>query len=129
MSLALFLITCALIGLAAGTLGGLLGVGGGVVLVPAFLRFLGLSIHEAVGTSMAVIVFTSIVASARHYQLGNVNPRVVVIVAVLSMAGGYLGASLSERLPERQLRLVFGVFLLFVAIQILVRAWRMAPSS
>lgn len=129
MSLLAFLIACALIGLAAGTLGGLLGVGGGVILVPAFLRFLGLSIHEAVGTSMAVIVFTSIVAALRHHQLGNVNPRVVVVVALFSMAGGYLGASLSERLPERQLRLIFGVFLLFVAVQILVRAWRMAPAS
>lgn len=123
-----FLLLCALIGLAAGSLGGLLGVGGGVVMVPAFMRFLGLSAHEAVGTSMAVIVFTAIVAALRHHQLGNVNPKVMAIVAVLAMLGGYLGASLSERLPERQLRLVFGLFLLFVAVQMLVRAWRMSPT-
>jgi uncharacterized membrane protein YfcA len=129
MSLLLFILVCALIGLAAGTLGGLLGVGGGVVMVPAFLRFLGLSAHEAVGTSMAVIVFTALVAALRHYQLGNVNAKVMAIVAVLSMVGGYLGATLSERLPERQLRIAFGLFLLFVAVQMLVRAWRMGPSS
>lgn len=129
MGLVLFLLACAAIGLFAGALGGLLGVGGGVVMVPAFMRFLGLGVHEAVGTSMAVIVFTAIVAALRHYQLGNVNPKVMAVVAVLSMLGGYLGATLSERLPERQLRLAFGLFLLFVAVQMLLRAWRMSPSS
>lgn len=127
MSLLTFLLICALIGLAAGTLGGLLGVGGGVVMVPAFLRFLGLSAQEAVGTSMAVIVFTALVAAGRHYQLGNVNPKVMAIVSVLAMVGGYLGASFSDRLPDRQLRFAFGLFLLFVAVQMLVRAWRMEP--
>ncbi len=119
-----FLVIALLIGLLAGGLGGLLGVGGGVVMVPAFLRLLGMSAREAVGTSMAVILFTALVASGRHYQLGNVNTRVVLVVAGAAMVGGWLGASLTARVPDRTLRVLFALFLIAVAIQMLLRAWR-----
>jgi hypothetical protein len=128
MGVLVFLLLCAAIGLLAGTMGGLLGVGGGIVMVPAFLLLLGLPAREAVGTSMAVILFTAVVATTRHWQLGNVNPRVVAVVAALAMMGGYLGASLTARVPERTLRFVFGAFLLAVATDMLVRAWRMEPG-
>ncbi len=126
--LSLFVI-CALIGIVAGTLGGLLGVGGGVVMVPAFLRLLGMPAREAVGTSMAVILFTALVAAGRHYQLGHVNPRIVAVVAGTAMAGGWLGATLTSRLPDRQLRILFALFLMAVAIQMLTRALRADASS
>lgn len=125
----MFWIVCAAIGLVAGTLGGLLGVGGGVVMVPAFMGFLGMPAKQAIGTSMGVIFFTAIAASLRHYQLGNLDPRVVVPVALLSMGGAYLGATLTTRVPERTLRMLFAVFLVVTAIDMFQKAWRMDPTA
>lgn len=124
----MFWLVCALIGLVAGTLGGLLGVGGGVVMVPAFLNFLGMPARQAVGTSMGVIFFTAISASWRHWQLGNLDPRVVVPVALLSMGGAWVGASLTTRVPERTLRILFAVFLVVTAADMLNKALRMEPK-
>jgi uncharacterized membrane protein YfcA len=120
---------CAVIGLVAGTLGGLLGVGGGVVMVPAFTRLLGLSARQAIGTSMGVIFFTAISASWRHWQLGNLRPEIVVVVAALSMLGAWLGASLTAYVPERTLRLLFAAFLILTAADMLAKAWRMPTEA
>lgn len=124
-----FWIVCAAIGLVAGTLGGLLGVGGGIVMVPAFINLLGLPAKQAIGTSMGVIFFTAISASLRHYQLGNLDPRVVVPVALLSMGGAYVGATLTTRVPERTLRMLFAAFLVATAIDMFHNAWRMEPAA
>jgi uncharacterized membrane protein YfcA len=124
----MFWLVCALIGLVAGTLGGLLGVGGGVVMVPAFLNFLGMPAKQAVGTSMGVILFTAISASWRHWQLGNLDPRVVLPVALLSMGGAWVGASLTTRVPERTLRILFALFLVVTAADMLNKALRMEPK-
>lgn len=125
----MFWLVCATIGLFAGTMGGLLGVGGGIVMVPAFTRILGLPVKQAVGTSMAVIFFTAISASWRHWQLGNLRPEVVVVVAALSMLGAWLGASLSAHVPERTLRILFALFLIVTATDMLAKAWSMGSAS
>lgn len=124
-----FWVVCGMIGFVAGTLGGLLGVGGGIVMVPAFLNVLGMSARQAIGTSMGVILFTAISASLRHHQLGNLDLRVVVPVALLSMCGAYVGATLTSRVPERTLRMVFAAFLVVTAIDMFHRAWRMEPAE
>ncbi len=120
-----FVATCLAIGLVAGTLGGLLGVGGGIVMVPAFLRFLGLPAQTAIGTSMVAIIFVSVSASIRHYQLGNVDLKILAMVALATIAGGYLGASLVGFLSEKVLRLVFASFLLYVSVDMFGKAIRM----
>jgi len=126
----MFWILCAAIGLVAGTLGGLLGVGGGIVMVPAFTRLLDLPMKQAVGTSMGVIFFTAITASWRHWQLGNLQPRVVILVAALSMLGAWFGASLTTRVNERTLRIVFAIFLIVTAADMLQKAWKTgAPEA
>jgi uncharacterized membrane protein YfcA len=124
-----FWILCAAIGLFAGTLGGLLGVGGGIVMVPAFTRLLGLTVKQAIGTSMGVIFFTAISASWRHWQLGNLSPKVVLVVAALSMIGAWMGASLSARVPARTLRIVFAVFLIITAADMINKAWKMETPT
>jgi uncharacterized membrane protein YfcA len=124
-----FWLICAAIGLFAGTLGGLLGVGGGIVMVPAFTRILGLSMKQAIGTSMGVIFFTAISASWRHWQLGNLRPEVVIVVAALSMIGAWLGASLSAHTSERTLRVLFAIFLIITATDMLARAWAMGDET
>ncbi|MBW2314185.1 MAG: sulfite exporter TauE/SafE family protein [Deltaproteobacteria bacterium] len=120
------LLTCALIGLAAGTLGGLLGVGGGIVMVPAFIRFLGLPAHQAVATSISVIVFISLSAALKHHQQGSTQWKIVGLVLVTSVLGAYLGAAFTDQIPERTLRLGFAVFLMIVSIDMAARAWRIS---
>lgn len=125
----MFWLLCAVIGMIAGTLGGLLGVGGGIVMVPAFTRLLDLPVKQAVGTSMGVIFFTAVTASWRHWQLGNLQPRVVVLVAALSMVGAWIGASLTTRVNERTLRILFAVFLIVTAADMLHKAWKMGDPE
>jgi uncharacterized membrane protein YfcA len=125
----MFWLACAVIGMIAGTLGGLLGVGGGIVMVPAFTRLLDLPVKQAVGTSMGVIFFTAVTASWRHWQLGNLQPRVVVLVAALSMVGAWIGASLTTRVNERTLRILFAVFLIVTAADMLHKAWKMGDPE
>jgi len=125
MGMPVFILVVGAIGLFAGVVGGLLGVGGGIVMVPAFIRFVGLETHRAVGTSMVVIVFTAIVASTKHWQAGNVDPKVAITAAALAVFGGYIGASFASSLPARTLQMIFSGFLLIVAIDMGVRAFNM----
>jgi hypothetical protein len=124
-----FWLICAAIGLVAGTLGGLLGVGGGIVMVPAFTRILGISAKQAIGTSMGVIFFTAISASWRHWQLGNLKPEIVAVVALLSIGGAWIGASLTAYVSERSLRILFAIFLLVTAADMLNKAWKMGDEA
>jgi len=119
------LLICATIGLVAGTLGGLLGVGGGIVMVPAFIRFLGLPAGQAVATSITVIVFISLSAAAKHHLQGSTQWRIVALVFVTSVIGAWLGAALTTHVPEKTLRLGFAAFLLYVSVDMAVRAWRL----
>ncbi len=125
----MFWFLCGVIGLMAGTLGGLLGVGGGVVMVPAFTRFLGLSAKQAIGTSMGVILFTALSASWRHWQLGNLRPDIIVVVAAVSMAGAFAGASLTAYTSERTLRILFAGFLIVTAADMLAKAWSLEDGA
>lgn len=123
-----FFLICAVIGLFAGVMAGLLGVGGGVIMVPAFTRFLGMDIRMAIGTSMVIIVLTALVAGTKHYQLGHVDFRIVFIVAGLSMIGGYAGASLTQQFSVHTLQMVFAVFVLIVGVDMFVKAWQATPE-
>jgi uncharacterized membrane protein YfcA len=107
----------------------MLGVGGGIIMLAYAINLLGMPAKHAIGTSMGVILFTAISASFRHHQLGNLELRVEAHVALLSMLGAYLGATLSTRLPERTLRLLFAVFLVVTAIDMFHRAWRMDTAE
>jgi uncharacterized membrane protein YfcA len=120
------LFICAAIGLAAGTVGGLLGVGGGIVMVPAFIRFLDLPAPQAVATSITVIVFIAASAAMKHHQQGSTQWRIVGLVLVTSMIGAWVGAAFTDQIPERTLRLGFAAFLMIVAIDMAVQAWRTA---
>jgi len=124
----MFWLWSAAIGLAAGVLGGLLGVGGGIIMVPAFTAILGVPMRQAIGTSMAVIVFTALSASWRHLQNGNLDLRVVVPVALLSVVGAQLGASLVQRLPVRTLTMAFALFLFATGGQMFWKAWQMPAA-
>jgi len=112
------------LGAAAGTLAGMLGVGGGLVIVPVLAWvFLGLDftpeviMHLAVGTSLATIVFTSISSVRAHHRRGAVQWPLVGRLLPGIVVGVFLGALLAERLDTAALRTVFGIFELLVAAQ------------
>lgn len=110
------------VGLVAGFLGGLLGVGGGILMVPAFLYLLRdriPSIHVAVGTSMAVIVAVSIAGTIGHARGGRVNWSIVPYVAVFAVVGSYVGASLTSHVSRMVLRRLFAILLLVVAAKMI----------
>lgn len=119
------ILTCAAIGFFAGGIGGLLGVGGGIIMVPAFIRFLELPAAQAVATSITVIVFIALSAALKHHQQGSTQWRIVALVLVTSVIGSWIGAAFTDDVPERTLRLGFAAFLMLVSIDMAVRAWRM----
>jgi hypothetical protein len=118
------LVLVALIGLVAGTLAGLFGVGGGILFVPTLALGLGLTQLHAEASSLLAILPTAIVGSWRQRRYGNVDLRVAAIVGVASIAGVEGGVLVAESLPESVLRRLFGVLLIATAGQIVWRARR-----
>jgi uncharacterized protein len=110
----------AAIGLAAGVLSGLFGVGGGIVMVPA-LVVAGLSQHRAQSTSLAAIVPIAIVGALLFGRADSVNVGAAAVLAAGSLVGARAGALLMHRLSGALLTRIFGVFLIIVAITMLLR--------
>lgn len=113
-------IIAGLIGLAGGVAGGLFGVGGGLVMVPAMVYFLTLDIKVAVGTSLVVIIPTAFTGAFKHFQLGNVDWRVALSLAPTAMCGSYLGAWLTREISSASLKRAFGGFIIIVGIRLLL---------
>ena len=110
-----------LIGTVAGVFGGLLGIGGGIVVVPALIYFFQMTQHKAQGTILAAFLPpVALLAFLRYYQSGNVDLRAACFIALGIFLGGYFGAGLSLSIPELMLKRAFGVFLLFVAAQLIL---------
>ncbi|MGQ9807480.1 MAG: sulfite exporter TauE/SafE family protein [Armatimonadota bacterium] len=107
------------IGLAAGLLAGLMGVGGGVLMVPAMVYLLGYSQHEAHGTSLAIMVLLATVAAASYGILGAVNWLVAVTLIPGGMLGAFAGARVTRRLPALQLKAIFSVFVLLTGMRMM----------
>jgi hypothetical protein len=122
-------IEAALIGVAAGVIAGLFGVGGGTLFVPALTIFLGLSHIDAEATSLLAIVPVAIVGAWRQHGYGNLAVRDGVTVGFLAVGGAVLGVVLANALPERALELGFAALLLFVAVQMVRRALRPASEA
>jgi uncharacterized membrane protein YfcA len=112
------------IGLAAGIVAGVLGVGGGVLFVPGLVIFLGLGQHQAEATSLLAIVPVAIVGTYRQDRYGNVQRADAVLVGVLSLAGAAGGVALANALSGRVLRDAFAALMLVVAAQLVRRTLR-----
>jgi len=111
-----------LIGLAAGTISGLIGIGGGVVVVPA-LCLLGWSQHQAQGTTLAMLVPPiGILAVYTYYQRGHVDLKTAALLCLGFFFGGLLGAKVAAALPDLVLRKVFGVAMLLIALRMIFQA-------
>ena len=114
----------AIVGLAAGVLAGLFGVGGGILFVPVLVLGLGLTQLHAEATSLLAIIPTAVVGSWRQVRYGNVDLRAAAIVGLASIAGVQGGVLIAESLPESLLRRLFGILLIVTAGQIVCRTRR-----
>jgi uncharacterized membrane protein YfcA len=106
------------VGLAAGVVAGLLGVGGGVLFVPGLVIFLGLNQHHAEATSLLAIVPVAIVGTYRQDRYGNVVRRDALLLGLLSLAGAAAGVALANALSGAVLRDAFAVLMVVVAAQL-----------
>jgi uncharacterized protein len=113
-----------LIGVAAGVLGGLLGVGGGVLFVPGLVIVVGLTQHEAEATSLLAIVPLALVGAVRQNRYGNVRRDDALLLGVLSVAGVAGGVALANALSGTALRTAFAVLILAIAAQLVRTALR-----
>ncbi|NMC93890.1 MAG: sulfite exporter TauE/SafE family protein, partial [Syntrophorhabdus sp.] len=114
-------------GLASGTLGGffggLLGLGGGVIMIPLMTWLAKVTQHQAHGTSLVAIVFTGIVGAVTYYGLGGVDLKIALILAVSATITARFGALYAHSLPEKKLKVAFGCFLIFASILLVVKGY------
>lgn len=109
-----------LIGLAAGMLSGLVGVGGGIIVVPALVFALGFTQQQAQGTSLGLLLLPiGIFAVLNYYKQGYIDIRVVLIMSVAFIFGAYLGSKFSLSLPEERVKKIFAVILFWAGIKMM----------
>jgi uncharacterized membrane protein YfcA len=118
------MIGAVVIGLAAGIIAGLLGVGGGVLFVPGLVFFVGLDQHHAEATSLLAIVPVALVGTYRQDRYGNVRRADALALGMLSLAGAAGGVALANRLSGTVLRDAFAALMVIVAAQLVHRTLR-----
>ncbi|OIQ36045.1 MAG: hypothetical protein BM555_03460 [Crocinitomix sp. MedPE-SWsnd] len=113
-----------LIGLAAGTLSGFVGVGGGVIMVPALMYVMGMSQHMAQGTSLFLMLFPiGILAVMNYHKAGEINWTFGIIIACAFVFGGYFGSKLALRMSPHVVKLIFGILMLYVAGRMIYKGY------
>jgi uncharacterized protein len=110
----------AVIGTAAGAFSGLLGVGGGSIMVPLLIIWLGYGEREATGTSMMAIVVIAALAVSLQAVYGNVDPQDAALVGIPAIGGAIAGTALQQRIPERLISVLFAALLVVIAVELIV---------
>jgi uncharacterized membrane protein YfcA len=114
------LLLLVLIGLAAGFLSGLVGIGGGVLIVPALVLLIGLSQKQAQGTSLGILLLpVGILAVLQYYKQGYLDVRMVLIVSLGFVMGGFLGSKLALSLSDARMKKIFALVMMLIAIKML----------
>lgn len=109
-----------IIGLMAGVFGGMFGVGGAIIMIPALVYFLGVDQHTAQGTSVAIMLPPiGLFAAYNYYKAGQVNIWYAVIIAITFMVGGYFGSMIAVKLPENLMKKIFGILLILIAMRMI----------
>ncbi len=109
------------VGIAAGMLSGLVGVGGGIIIVPALVYFLGFSQQTAQGTSLFLLLLpTGILAVTNYYKAGYVDWKVALIISSTFVLGGYLGSKLAISIDQNLVKKIFAVFVILVGLRMLI---------
>ena len=115
-----YLLIVALIGIAAGILSGLLGLGGAIIIIPALVLFVGYSQQSAQGTALLMMVLpVGALAAYQYYKEGYVEIKTALIMAVFFFIGGYFGARFATEIPQGLLKKLFAVMLIVIAVKML----------
>jgi len=112
-----------LIGFNAGVLGGLVGIGGGMIMIPLLVVFLRMGQHQAHGTSLFAVVFTGLVGAVTYAMHGSVNHSAAAVLAITAGFMSALGARYTRRLSEKMLRRTFGFFLIAMSALMLAKPY------
>lgn len=105
------------LGLLAGTLSGVFGIGGGTIIIPGLILLTGMSQHEAQGTTLAILLLPiGLLGVIRYYQSGHVKLDIALYICLGFLLGGLIGANIAESMPNLLLRKAFSVFLMLVAM-------------
>jgi hypothetical protein len=114
------IIILVIIGLSAGIVSGLLGVGGAIIMVPALVFFFGMTQHQAQGTSLTILLFpVGFLAFWNYYRQGYVNFKIAVITMLAFFIGGYLGSLAAIHIPARPLKIGFGILIILLGIRMI----------
>lgn len=119
------ILTILIIGLAAGILSGLIGVGGGIILVPALVYFLSYTQHQAQGTSLGVLTFPVVIIAFLNYYKDSktsghpIDMKIILLLAAGFIIGGYFGSKLALKIDQVLLKKIFAVILLYTAFKML----------
>lgn len=109
-----------IIGIVSGILAGVFGIGGAIIVIPALVFILGLSQHEAQGTSLAFMLPpVGILATWNYWKQGYVNWKIALVLSLTFVIGAYLGSHFSINIPDKTLRRLFGVLMLVMAIKLI----------
>lgn len=115
------IISLIIIGILAGILSGLVGVGGGVIMVPLMVLFFGMTQHQAQGTSLAVLaVPVTAVAVYNYYQEGHINVKFALIIAIFFVIGSIIGSKFAISLDQKTLKKIFAIILIVIAGKMLL---------
>jgi len=110
-----------IIGLAAGFLGGMIGLGGAIILIPAMVMFLAMDQRMAQGTTIAIMLPPiGIFAAFNYYKAGYVNIKYALVIAAVFMIGGYLGSKVALNIPISLLKKIFAVVLVLIAAKMVL---------
>ncbi|MGB0510592.1 MAG: TSUP family transporter [Flavobacteriales bacterium] len=119
------LLTLLLIGVSAGLLSGFIGIGGGLLIVPALMYFTGLSQMAAQGTSLALMLPPiGALAVMNYWKAGEVDIRAAAVMVVAFMIGGHFGSRIALAMDPLKVRLAFGTVMLFVAVRMIIQTSR-----
>ncbi len=114
------LVVLILVGLMAGLMSGFVGIGGGVIMVPALIYFLHLNQMQAQGVTLAVLVMpVGILGVMNYYKAGNVNFNFAFLIAIGFVVGSYFGSKYALKLPEYKVKFLFALLMLYMAITML----------
>jgi len=114
------LVLLIIIGLVAGFVGGALGLGGGIIIVPALVFIMGFSQHQAQGTSLLVLLLPVGIFAVIHYAKNNyIDYKFAAVLILATVLGSYVGSVVSTHLPAKTLKTIFGVFMLLVSLKMI----------
>jgi uncharacterized membrane protein YfcA len=110
-----------LIGVSAGIMSGFVGIGGGMVIVPGLVFLLGVSQLQAQGTSLAVLIMpVGLLGVMNYYKAGQINFTHAFIIAAAFVIGSYFGSKFALKVPEHKIKFLFGIFLLYISVRLMI---------